>query len=85
MASTIKEFFEISRSKEGLNGFILAVWIIVTLLTSFGWILGIELHGQTITYWAESDRTKLTSEFRATTAQPNTNFILNQSVLMLEV
>jgi hypothetical protein len=55
MASTIKEFFRIFSSKEGLNGFIFAIWIIVTILTSFGWFLGIESHGQTTTYWARVD------------------------------
>jgi hypothetical protein len=57
MASTIKEFFKVFSSKEGLNGFIFAIWIIVTVLTSFGWFLGIESHGQAYTYWARVDPT----------------------------
>lgn len=59
MASTIREFLKISGSKEGLDGFVLAIWIIVVILTSFSWLLGIELHGQSSTYWAESNPTKM--------------------------
>jgi hypothetical protein len=57
MASTIKELFRVFSSKEGLNGFIFAIWIIVTILTSFGWFLGIESHGQTTVYWSKVDPT----------------------------
>lgn len=59
MASTLKEFFRVSSSKEGLDGFILAVWLIMVILTSFSWVLGIELHGQSNTYWAKTDPTRL--------------------------
>jgi hypothetical protein len=52
MSSVIKDFLKIFRSKEGLNGFVFAVWGISIVLTSFGWALGIDLHGQTYVYWA---------------------------------
>ncbi len=31
----------------------------MVILTSFSWFLGIELHGQSSTYWAKSDPTKM--------------------------
>jgi hypothetical protein len=57
MSSIIKDFLRIFRSKEGLNGFLFAIWGIFIILTSFGWALGIDLHGQTNTYWANVNPT----------------------------
>lgn len=57
MSSAIKEFYKVVSSKEGLNGFVFALWIMITLLTSSSFLLGIGFNSGTTDYWSRVDPT----------------------------
>jgi hypothetical protein len=70
MSSTIKEFYKVVSSKEGLNGFVFSLWIMITLLTSSSFLLGIGFNSGTTDYWARVDPTTYTFWVGSSSSNP---------------